>query len=348
MRSEVAVPVGCRAEPQIDDRGDGVPLDLPTPAGIAAAALELRPQVEPTPLVRSELLSEALDADVWLKNETVSPVASFKLRGAVVALLRARARDEVRGAVTSSTGNHGQGVAHAARLLGLRAHVFLPERPNPSKRRMIGAFGAEIHLGGHDLDAAKDLALEYAADDGLVFVDDGESLDLMEGAGTVGSEIARGLDEIDVVIVPMGSGTLATGVGTAVKGVHRDATIIAVQSAAAAAMVESFQEGRPVERPARTVADGLVCRRPAARALAGIRAVVDRAVAVPDGSIVAAMRTMMLDAHLLVEPAGAAPLAAAWAAREELRGRRIVLVASGSNATADDIERALDSPGLGG
>lgn len=330
-------------EEAIDGTG---PVALPTSAGIAAAALSLRPHVPPTPLTRSELISEALEANVWLKDETASPVASFKLRGAIVALLRARRRDDLSGAVTSSTGNHGQGVAHAARLLGVPAHVFLPERPNPTKRRMIEAFGARIHLVGHDLDAAKEAAIRFADDGGLVFVDDGESLDLMEGAGTVGREIARELDDPDVVVVPMGSGTLATGVAVALKEIHPRVRVLAVQSASAPAMAESFHTGRAVERPAETVADGLVCRRPAVRALAGLRAFVDEVDTVPDAAIIAAMRTLLLEGHLLTEPAGAAALAAAWRRRREMRGERVVLIASGANATEGDLERALGSPGL--
>jgi threonine dehydratase len=137
------------------------PLRLPHATGIERARAVLRPYLPETPLVRSELLSRALDAEVWLKNETVSPIASFKLRGALTALLRA---SETRGAVeavTSSTGNHGQGVAYAARAMGIAAHVFLPVGANPVKRRMIAALGATIHEGGADLDEAKDDAQRF-------------------------------------------------------------------------------------------------------------------------------------------------------------------------------------------
>ncbi len=321
---------------------------LPSAQGIASAAAALATHVDATPLVGAPLLCEALAADVWLKVETVSPIASFKHRGALTALLRARDRGELRGAVTSSTGNHGQGVAYAAGALGVDAHVFLPADPNPAKRRMIAALGADVHLAGRDLDEAKEVARRFAAEHRLLFVDDGESLDLMEGAGTVGAEIARGLDHVDRVYVPMGSGTLATGCGTALKSEHPDVTVTAVQAVGAPAMAESFRAGRAVERPAETIADGLECRVPAERALEGIRAVVDEVVTVTDERMLAAVHTLAVDGHVLAEPAGAAALAAAWEQRPEVAGRRIVLLVSGANLTAGVARRALAGPALDG
>jgi threonine dehydratase len=323
-----------------------VDVALPTPAGIERAHGALAPGVRDTPLVRSELLSRALDADVWLKNETVGPVASFKARGALTAVLRGRDRGAVGGAVTSSTGNHGQGVAYAARAVGWPAHIFLPEGANPVKRMMIEAFGAVVHTHGRDIDEAQEEAQAFAADEGLLFVDDGESPDLMEGAGTVGLEIAGALDGIDVVFVPIGSGTLAVGVAAAVKGLQGSARVVAVQSKGSAAMVESFHARRAVELPIDTVADGLVCRVPARQALEGLWAFVDDAVALQDDTLLAAMHTLVERGHVLVEPAGAAGLAGAWDRRDDLRGRRVVLILTGSNVTPDVLRRALATPPL--
>ncbi len=295
-------------------------LRLPTLARIEEAEGRIRPFLPETPLVRSEILSRAFGAEVWLKLEAVSPIASFKLRGSLAAISRALDVGTPASVCTSSTGNHGQGVAYAARCLGLAADVFLPETPNPVKRAMIGAFGARLHAVGHDLDAAKAEAQAFARDAGALFVDDGESLDLMEGAGTVGLEAARALKEIDAIFVPMGSGTLASGVATAAKAVQPAVKVIAVQAKGAPAMVESFHARRPVEQPADTLADGLVCRVPAARALAAILDRVDDALLCPDEGLLAGVRTLAECAHLLVEPAGAAGLAAAWAGRGALTG----------------------------
>jgi len=313
---------------------------LPTPAGVEAAASALAGHLAPTPLVRCELISRQTGADVFIKNETVSPVASFKLRGALTALLRARGRGALRRVVTSSTGNHGQGVAYAARMLGLAAHVFMPEIANPTKQAMIEAFGARVHQVGRDLDASKELAIGFAHEQSALFVDDGESCDVMEGAGSVGLEIAGEL-EPDVVFVPMGSGTLAAGCGVAIKARCPATRVIAVQAKGAPAMVESFRARAPIERPAETAADGLVCRVPARLALSALLAGVDDAMLVSDDALLRGVRVMAEQAHLLVEPAGAAGLAALSERSSELSGQRVVIVATGSNLTPDLLRRAV-------
>jgi threonine dehydratase len=321
-------------------------MDLPTLAGIEEAEGRIRPHLAETPLLRSEILSRAMSADVWLKLETVSPIASFKLRGALAVLSRAQEASGLSSACTSSTGNHGQGVAYAARLLGLAAEIFLPDPPNPVKQAMIEAFGGRVHAVGHDLDVAKAEAIAYAASNGALFVDDGESLDLMEGAGTLGLEAARALPEIDAIFVPMGSGTLATGVATAAKGLQPEVKVIAVQAKGAPAMVESFHAGRAIEMPAQSTADGLICRVPAERALAGLLANVDDAMTRSDEQLLAGVRTLIECAHVLVEPAGAAGLAAAYAGRGALTGKRIVLILTGANITADQLAAALSGEPL--
>lgn len=303
-------------------------MQKPTIDGIRDAGSRLAAYAPPTPLVRALLLSRDLGAEVFVKNETVSPVASFKWRGALTDLLR---RDRPRGVVTSSTGNHGQGVAWAAAQLGIAAHVFLPLSPNPTKRAKIELLGATIHEVGHDLDAAKEVAIDFAREHNLPFVDDGESLGVIEGAGTVGLEVATQLENIDVVLVPMGSGSLAGGVAIAVKAHHPNARVITVQAEGSPAMTQSFLARRAVERPAQTIADGLICRVPAQLALDALVEHVDQALLVSDDELLAAARRMALGAHLLVEPSGAAPLAAAL--RMKLRGRRVVLIATGANVT---------------
>jgi threonine dehydratase len=297
---------------------------------IAAAAERLSHYAAPTPLVRALLLSRDLDCDLWVKNETVSPIASFKWRGALNDLLREPA---TRGVVTSSTGNHGQGVAWAARVAGVAAHIFLPLGANPTKRAKIALLDATIHDGGHDLDAAKETAIAFARDEGLRFIDDGESEGVIEGAGTIGLEIARELERIDIVFVPMGSGSLASGVAMAIRERHPHARIVAVQSSGSPAMVESFHAHRAIERPADTVADGLICRVPAQLALDTLIRNVDDAVLIPDPDLLAAARAMALGAHILVEPSGAAGLAAAL--RADVRGKTVVLIATGANLTPE-------------
>lgn len=297
---------------------------------VAAAAERLSRYAPPTPLVRALLLSRDLGCELFVKNETVSPIASFKWRGALNALLR---EPGARGVVTSSTGNHGQGVAWAARVAGVPAHIFLPLGANPTKRAKIELLGATIHDIGHDLDAAKEIAIGFARDEGLRFIDDGESEGVIEGAGTIGFEIANALDRIDQVFVPMGSGSLASGVAMAIRAKHPHARIVAVQSSGSPAMVESFHARRAIERPANTIADGLICRVPAQLALDALVRLVDDAVVIDDEELLAAARRMALGAHILVEPSGAAGLAAAL--REDVRGKVVVVIATGANITEE-------------
>jgi threonine dehydratase len=318
----------------------------PTFEGVRQAAERLRPHMTSTPLYRSEPLSRAFDGEVWVKVETATPIASFKLRGALNHLLATRSAGPIASAVTSSTGNHGQGVAYAARLLGIKADIFLPDGCPLVKQTMIRLFGATLHVGGSDIDEAKERARAFCAKAGGEFVDDGESVPLIEGAGTVGHDIGTMLKDVDVVFASMGSGSLAAGTAIGVKGVQPRTQVIAVQSEGAPAMVESFRAKRAIERPVDSLAESIVCRVPAATALAALIRHVDDALLVSDHEILAAVRTLLAWGHVLVEPGAAAGLAGAWSRRQELRGKRIVLVLSGANVDPAMIARALSVPPL--
>ena len=325
-------------------------MTLPTPKGIDEALSIIRPHVPETPLFRSEPLSAALSADVWLKVETVSPIASFKLRGALVDVTRALGRGAISRVVTSSTGNHGQGVALAARLLGLGADIFLPRDANPLKAAMVDALGASIHRHGDDNNDAKTAAEGFARAHGHHFVDDGGSVDLMEGAGTVGIEIARALDAIDRVYIPLGDGALLGGSACAIKATDEAANaatrVIGVQAEGAPALANSFHAREALEHPVDTIADGLASRSPAAAALAALWAFAADAILVSDDDLLAAIHSLAECAHILVEPAGAAALAGAWRARQELAGERVVLVLTGANLTMETLRLALAAPPL--
>jgi len=311
------------------------------PERVREAATALTEHFRETPAFQSPLLSDLLGADVFVKCEFMSPIGSFKARGALYALLRAKERGPLAGAVTSSTGNHGQGVAYAARLLGVPAYIFLPRDPNPEKRAMIERLGASVGIDGDDIDEAKDVARSFAADGHLTFVDDGECDDVIYGAGTVGLELSRQAGRFDYCFVPMGSGTLASGVGMAFQLAGDSTRVIAVQSSEAPAMVESYHARRPVDRPIRTLAEGLACRVPPQLALSGLLSFVDGAIATSDQQLLSCMGLLLRSAHLLVEPAGAAALAGAMAMKQAIAGTRVALVLTGANTTADMIQRAL-------
>ncbi len=318
----------------------------PTLAGIEKALPLVHAHMAATPLVRSELLSQALDADIWIKNETVTPIASFKLRGALACLARAHAKGALTGAVTASTGNHGQGVAYAARALGAPADIFLPAKANPVKAAMIEAFGGRLHKIGHDIDVAKDAARQHARAKNMLFVDDGDDLDLMEGAGTCGLEIANALPHLDAVFVPVGGANLIAGVATAVKAKAKGARVLGVQAKGSASLHDSFHAKRKVERPIDSIADGLTQRVPPELAFQVMCKLVDDMMLVSDDELLAGIHATAEQAQVLVEPAGAAALCGAVARRAEIKGKRVVLILSGANLTMDLFRRALDTKPL--
>jgi threonine dehydratase len=320
-----------------------------TPFSVEAvndAMLRIDNFISATPVYHCVALSEALDADVWLKLETASQISSFKLRGALNALLVAQGRNAVDLIVTSSTGNHGQAVAYAAQLLAREAHVFVPTHTLAVKKVMISLFGGILHEGGMDIDEAKDAARDFAKKRGALFVDDGESLDVINGAGTVGIEVARAISNVDYMFVPMGSGSLATGAALALKANQPKARVIAVQSEGSRAMHDSFKLKTPVERAVDTIGDGIVCRVPARLALEGVLTYVDDVELVSDLELLSAMRCYLSRAHLLAEPAAAAALAGAAHRRTSLRGRRVVLIVTGSNVSEEVVSQCMAAPEL--
>lgn len=313
----------------------------PTLQGIETALANIRPHIPETPFVRSEIFSRALDANVWLKNETTTPIASFKLRGALNALIHAKAKGGLKGATTSSTGNHGQGAAYAARLLGVPSDIFLPAKANPVKAAMIEAFGGRLHKIGRDIDEAKDASRQFGKDNGVFFIDDGDDLEVMEGAGTVGLEIARSLDKLDMVFVPVGGANLIGGVATAVKAVHPKARVIGIQAKGAPTMHDSFHAKKRLERPCDSIADGLTQRVAPQLAFDVMMKTTDEMLLSTDDELLRAVRAIAECAHVLVEPAGAAALCAAFAQRSAIKGKTVALILSGANLTTELLQKAL-------
>jgi threonine dehydratase len=318
----------------------------PTLAGAEAALATIAGHVPETPLIRSEGLSRAFGADIWLKLECATATASFKLRGALCDLLRAEARGALNGAVASSSGNHGQGVAYGARLLGRSADIFVPEGTNALKQGMIRAYGGRVHVVGTDIDYARDAAISHAETHGLYFVNDGISLDIMEGAATMAAEIVRRLDGIDYLIVPVGGGNLTAGCAAVMAEAQPGCKTVGVQPEGAPVIVRSFLEGRPLEVPGESFADGLVSRVTVPFAFEVFCRYVADGWLVGDQAIKAAMHALAESAHLLAEPSGAAGLAAAWDRRAALKGKRVVLPITGGNASMDQLREALATPPL--
>jgi threonine dehydratase len=309
---------------------------LPDLSAVRAAQKLLAQYFEPTPLVRSSSLSHSA-AEALLKLETRLPTGSFKPRGAVYALainLQRRHIDEV---TASSTGNHGAAVAFAAKLLGLKATIFLPQNPNPVKRKKIEDLGGHVICAGStDLAGAFQAAQSYSNRDGVYFLNDATDPDLPAGPGTIGLEILDQCSDVTSVFVPMGDTALIRGVGAAVKALKPSVRVIGVQAEQAPSYVLSWREGKAVATDTcDTCADGLATRTPEAENVDAIRRVVDDVILVTEGRMMDAIRHLHVHDGVLAEPAGAAATAA-WL--DHSRDGHSVLLVTGSNI-ADEVRR---------
>jgi threonine dehydratase len=318
---------------------------VPTLEDVRAAAVAIEPYLSlPTPLVRSPALSELVDAEVSLKLEFATPIGVFKLRGGLNLAGQLSDNERAAGLVTASTGNHGQSVAYAAHLHGARAVIFVPEGANADKIAAMERLGAEVRTEGDRFDDCIRLAHSFADATGMRFVSAGDEPALISGVGTAGLEVLESQQPgTDVVIVPVGGGSGASGWCVVRDGLRSASEVWGVQSAQSAAAHDSWREGAVVTRPNLTMAEGLATGSGFELPLSIMRESLDEFLLVDDDAVGDAVVTMLEHQHLLLEPAGAAPLAAALANRERLASRRVVLVCSGANITRAQLQMLLDA-----
>jgi threonine dehydratase len=278
---------------------------LPSPADILAAAYRLRGVVERTPLVRSSGLSARAGTDVWLKCENRQRTGSFKLRGATNALAALSDAQRARGVVASSAGNHGLGVAHAARALGVRARIFVPSTAPDVKRRGIFALGAEVDDAYPDYDAAHHAAEQFALEHDMTFVNPCAGEPLLAGQGTVALEIIEELPAVQTFVVPVGGAGLIGGMAALIRAVLPSARIVGVQSDATNAMAASLAAGERVDVPVvPTLADGLAGQIDDTGLAIG-RVAIDTMVTVREAEIAEAMRWLAREHDVRAEGSGA-------------------------------------------
>jgi threonine dehydratase len=307
---------------------------------IREAAEVIDPAFKDTPQFLAESMSERLGLSLVLKVECVNPIRSFKGRG--TDYLLHRIGDRPQGFVCASAGNFGQGMAYAARKRGQRLIVFAAVTANPLKVSRMRALGAEVVLAGADFDAAKTAAKQHAHAIGALYVEDGLLPEIAEGAGTIALELGRMDEPLDAIFVPLGNGSLINGIGTWFKHFSPDCRVIGVCAEGAPSMELSWRAGKPVSTESMTtIADGIGVRVPVPEALAAMRTAVDEVMLVSDEEILDAMRMLFLEAGLVVEPAGAAGLAAVAERRKELEGQRVATPLCGGNLTEDQIRRWL-------
>ena len=315
----------------------------PDPARIAAAAETIDPVFLASPLLRSQMLDERLDCTVLVKVETLNPIRSFKGRGAHLAIAGLPAG--VRRVVAASAGNFGQGIAYAGVKAGIETVIYAAEKANTLKLEAMRRLGAQVVLQGEDFDAAKLAARAFAAASDSPFLEDGATPDIAEGAGTIAYEMTGSGAAFEAVLVPLGNGALATGMGAWLKAERPGCRVIGVVAEGAPAMMLSWQSGSVVQTPAaHTIADGIAVRVPVPYALCCMRGTVDEVLAVSEASIIAAMRLVHAVLGLVVEPAGVVGIAALMEHRDRFRGARAATVLCGGNVTPEQIRRWLCPP----
>jgi threonine dehydratase len=315
--------------PELDPR-------IPTFSDVLAARKRIRPYLQPTPLYTYPLLSELTGTEVWVKHENHQPVGAFKVRGGINLVSQMREDERARGIIAASTGNHGQSLAYAARLFGVKAIICVPEKANPVKVDSMRDLGAEIVQVGRDYDDAREHCEGLAEQKGYRYVHSGNEPLLIAGVGTIALEVIEERPEVEVIVVPIGGGSGAAG-ACIVAQACPSLRVIGVQSEAAPAACRSWKEGRLVEDRMETFAEGLATRTAFELPQTILREHLREFILVSDDEIRRAQLLMIEKTRNLVEAAGAAPLAAALKIREELVGLRVALVCSGGNVSTQQL-----------
>ncbi|MBA0054235.1 threonine ammonia-lyase [Streptomyces sp. AJS327] len=317
------------------------PASGPTPEDVTAARKTLSGVARMTAMESSRQLSELISAPVHLKCENLQRTGSFKLRGAYVRIAGLSAAERARGVVAASAGNHAQGVALAARLLGVTATVFMPEGAPLPKVTATRDYGAHVRLHGQVVDETLEAAQEYARETGAVFIHPFNHPDVVAGQGTLGLEILEQCPEVRTIVVGVGGGGLVAGVATAVKALRPDVRVIGVQAEGAAAYPLSLAAGHPVALDSvSTMADGIKVGRPGDVPFKIVGSLVDEVRTVSEDALSRALLLCLERAKLVVEPAGASPVAALLSEPDSFEGP-LVAVLSGGNVDPLVLQRTL-------
>ncbi len=335
---EAATPTG--AVPS--DEAGAEDMRAPTIQDVWRAQDIVRPHVYHTPLLHSRTLSAMTGATVYLKAENLQRAGSYKVRGATYKLSRLTAEERARGVIAASAGNHAQGVAIAARALGISCAIVMPTTAPLAKITATESYGANVILAGATYNDAYERAREIQAETGAIYIHAFDDPDIIAGQGTVGLEILTDLPDVEAIVAPIGGGGLISGIAIAVKALKPDVRIIGVEAAGAAAMRDSLAAGHLIKlETLSTVADGIAVKAPGERTFAIARKLVDAVVTVEDDDIIRTVLLLMERGKLVVEGAGAAAAAALLSGAIALPGMRTAVVLSGGNIDMNLVGRFI-------
>lgn len=302
-----------------------------TLADIKQAREVIKPVVNSFPVANARWLTELVGGPVYLVPENLQRAGSFKIRGAYNRLSRLSPEEKVRGVVAASAGNHAQGVALAAQVLGINATIFMPLGATIPKVKATQGYGAHVEFAGHSIDEALVSAQEFADRTGAILIHPFNHQDIVAGQGTLGLEILEKIPDVQTVVVCTGGGGLLAGVALAIKSIRPDVTVVGVQAEGAAAYPPSLKAGEPIALTSMTtMADGIAVGRPGDIPFAIIQEYVDQIMTVSEEQLSYAALSVLERAKLIVEPAGAAATAAVMAHPEQFTPP-VAVVLSGGN-----------------
>lgn len=311
-------------------------------AAIAAAAQRIAGRVHHTPVLRSRSVDAAAGAEVYLKAENLQRGGAFKFRGAMNRLLQLTAAERSRGVLAYSSGNHAQAVALAARELGIPADLVMPDDAPKSKLEAVRAFGGVVHLYDRARQKREELAAQLVSEQGRVLVPPFDDPDIIAGQGTAARELLAEVPDLDALVTPVGGGGLMSGCALAAHAHNPKISLYGVEPETAADVKLSLERGQITAIPDNpTIADGLRTVQPGALTFPILQRHLTAVVTVSDGELITALRLLLLRAKTLVEPSGAAGLAAVLAHRLPAGHRKIGVVLSGGNCDAEALARYL-------
>jgi threonine dehydratase len=313
----------------------------PDLAEVLAARRRIEPYLKPTPLYRYPALDALTGARVLIKHENHQPVGAFKVRGGVNLVSQLTEDERRRGVIAASTGNHGQSVAFAARQFGVSAIICAPAAANPVKVESMQDLGAEVILEGERYDDSRRAAERLAKQHGYRYIHSGDEPLLIAGVGTHTLEVLHEEPDVEMIFVPIGGGSGAAGACIVAKAVNPSIRVIGVQSEQAPSAYLSWKSGELQDSPNKTRAEGLSTAAPFELPQRILRRLLDDFVLVSDDEIDAATGVMIEKTRTLVEAAGAAALAGALKARDQVRGKKIALICSGGNISPAQLKALL-------
>ena len=309
---------------------------------VLAARDFIRPHLVLTPLYGYPSLERLLGARTYVKHENHHLVGAFKVRGGVYLVGTLPAEQKSKGVIGATRGNHGQSLAYAGRLFGVKAVIAVPHGNNPEKNEAMRLLGAELIEQGRDYDEAVKLVEELTRKHGYRYVHAANEPKIIAGVGTYSLEVFEQLPEVEVMIVPVGLGSGLSGACVVAQGLGKNTRLVGVQAEAASSVVQSWRSDKIITTDsADTIADGLATRIPAEMTLEIMRRRVDEMVTVGEQEIIEAVRLMIQATHNLVEPAGACALAAAVKIKKKLAGKKVVLVQTGANIDWNTLRRIV-------